>query len=73
MPFDLIIRADRLPMAAIFLIGVMLLLASTVLGLAVRRPAEPAQPEAEPWIPEDKVMPRLVSSPVAPLQLRPRP
>lgn len=73
VPFDLVTRADRLPMAAVFLIGMMLLLASSIFGLAARSPAEPAQPEAEPWIPEGKVLPSLVSSPVSPLQLRPRP
>lgn len=69
IPFDLVARADRLHVAAMFLIGTALLLVGTGLGLIVRAPAEPAVPQSEPWIPEEKVLPRLVASPVSPAHL----
>lgn len=67
LPFDLVARADRLHVAAMFLIGVALMLGSAALGLVVRHPAEPVFPGAEePFVPESKILPRLVASPVAP-------
>jgi hypothetical protein len=66
LPFDLVARADRLHVAAIFVIGFMLLLGSAALGLVIRHPAEPVIPGAdEPFVPESKILPRLVTSPVA--------
>jgi hypothetical protein len=73
LPFDLVARADRLHVAAMFLIGLMLLLGSAALGLVIRHPAEPVIPGAdEPFVPESKILPRLVTSPiVAPTRTRP--
>lgn len=72
LPFDLVTRADRMHVAAMFLIGIALLLIGTGLGLIVRSPADPAAPQTEPWIPERKVLPRLVASPVSPAHLHSR-
>lgn len=64
-PFDLIARSDRLHIAAMFLIGFVLLVSSVALGLIVRHPAEPVVPGLEePLIPEAKILPRLVAAPV---------
>lgn len=72
-PFDLVTRADRLHVAAMFLIGLVLLMGSTALGLIVRHPAEPVIPGLEePLVPEAKILPRLVTSPVA-APTRPQP
>lgn len=73
VPFDLVARADRLHVAVMFLIGTALMLAGTGLGLLVRAPGEPAAPQVEPWIPQHKVLPRLVASPVSPAHLESRP
>lgn len=72
LPFMMLARADQLPVAGMFLIGVALLLAGTALGLTVRSPSEPFTPQAEPWIPECKALPRLVASPVSPAHLQSR-
>lgn len=72
LPFEMLARADRWHVAGMFLIGVGLLLTGAALGLTVRSPAEPFTPEAEPWIPPGKVLPRLVASPVSPAHLRVR-
>lgn len=73
LPFDLVARADRLHVAAMFLIGLVLLLGSSALGFVIRHPAEPVIPGAdEPFVPETKILPRLVASPVAaPTQTQP--
>lgn len=72
LPFDLVARADRLHVAGMFLIGIVLLLGSSVLGFLVRHPAEPVIPGSEePFIPETKILPRLLASPAA--SGRPRP
>lgn len=73
LPFNLVTRADRLHISGMFLIGIVFLLAGTGLGLMVRSPGEQAAPGAEPWIPGEKVMPRLVTSPVSPTHLKSRP
>ncbi|MEJ5368872.1 MAG: hypothetical protein WHT08_11165 [Bryobacteraceae bacterium] len=73
LPFDLVLRSDRMHVAGMFLIGLALMLAGSALGLIVQSPSAPPIPAAEPWIPEEKVLPRLVSSPVSPTQIRPRP
>lgn len=73
LPFEMLARADQWPVAGMFLIGLALLLTGTTLGLIVRSPAEPFTPQAEPWIPNNKVLPRLVASPVSPAHLQPRP
>ncbi|MCS7042433.1 MAG: hypothetical protein NZR01_06545 [Bryobacteraceae bacterium] len=66
VPFDLVARADRLHVAAMFLIGLMLLLGSAAIGFVVRHPAEPVIPDGEePFIPESKILPRLVAYPAA--------
>lgn len=72
VPFDLVLRSDRLHLAGMFLIGLALMLAGSALGLFVQAPSAPPTPEAEPWIPEEKVLPRLVASPVSPAQIRQR-
>lgn len=72
-PFDLVTRTDRLHITAMFLIGLMLMLAGSALGLIVQSPAAPAIPEAEPWIPEAKVLPRLVAAPVSPAHIGSQP
>lgn len=73
LPFDLVTRADRLHIAAMFLIGVVLLLGSAALGLVIRHPEEAVVPGAdEPFIPQSKILPRLVASP-AMLNNRARP
>jgi len=72
LPFDLVARADRLHVAGMFLIGIALLLGSSVLGFLIRHPAEPVIPGAEePFIPETKILPRLVTSPAASGRSRP--
>ncbi|GIU75131.1 MAG: hypothetical protein KatS3mg004_2218 [Bryobacteraceae bacterium] len=72
LPFDLVARADRLHVAGMFLIGIALLLSSSVLGFLIRHPAEPVIPGAEqPFIPEKKILPRLVASPAASGRSRP--
>lgn len=70
MPFDLVARADRLHVAGLFFIGTVLMILGAGLGLLVRQPAEPAVPRAEPWIPEKKLVPRLVASPVSAAHLK---
>ncbi len=72
-PFDMVAQSEQLPVAAMFLFGLLLLLASTTLGFVVRRPSEPPSPEPEIWIPRDKTLPKLVAAPVSPLQLQRRP
>lgn len=72
-PFDLVARGDRLHVAGLFLIGVILMLAGCALGLIVRSPGAPPVPETEPWIPDQKVLPRLVAGPVAPSHFLSRP
>lgn len=66
LPFEMLARSDRLHVAAMFLIGIGLMLGGMALGLIVRQPSEPYIPHAEPWIPGEKVLPRLVASPAAP-------
>jgi len=73
LPFDLVARADRLHVAGLFLIGTVLMLLGAALGLIVQRPSEPAVPRAEPWIPERKLVPRLVTSPVSAAHLKSQP
>lgn len=73
LPFDLVARADRLHVAAMFLIGLMLMLAGSALGLLVQSPAAPPLPETEPWIPGQKILPRLVAGPVSPAHIRSQP
>lgn len=64
IPFDLVARSDRLHVAAMFLIGIVLLLASSAMGLIIRHPAGPVVPGSEePFIPDSKILPRLVASP----------
>lgn len=72
LPFEMLARSDRLHVAGMFVIGVGLMLAGTALGLIVRQPSEPYIPHSEPWIPGEKVVPRIVACPIAPahLQLR---
>jgi len=73
LPFDLVARADRLHVAGLFLIGTVLMLLGAGLGLIVQRPSELAVPRAEPWIPERKLVPRLVTSPVSAAHLKSQP
>lgn len=73
LPFDLVARADRLHVAGLFFIGTVLMLLGTGLGLFMRQPADPAVPRAEPWIPEGKLVPRLVTSPVSAAHLESQP
>ncbi len=73
VPFDVVAHSEQLPVAAMFLIGLLLLLASTALGFVVRSPSEPPGPEPELWIPQNKALPKLVTAPVSPLQLQRRP
>lgn len=73
LPFEMLARAEQWHVAGMFLIGVGLLLTGAALGLIVRSPSEPFTPQAEPWIPAGKVLPRLVTSPVSPAHLQPRP
>ncbi len=56
-----------------FVIGLMLMLAGSALGLLVQSPAAPPLPESEPWIPDQRVLPRLVASPVSPAHIRSQP
>lgn len=73
LPFDIVAREGRLHVAAMFLIGLAMMLAGTGLGLIVRSPQEPFTPQAEPWIPSCKAVPRLVASPVSPAHFQSRP